>query len=78
MEINERDMLRKVWHAFGCEQNPNDFRPEVRAQMWEMVVTMAEEATTRHNRVYRENQELGAELAALRRGPETHESEVER
>ena len=62
--FEERAMLDRVWAAFGCAWNPDGFKPTVRAQMWEQVVEMAREAAERSSRVYRENQQLAAALAA--------------
>jgi len=64
--VDDRTLLRRVWAAFGCALNPEDYQPTVRAAMWEQVISMAEESYQRSSRVYRENQQLERELAALR------------
>ena len=64
--MDDRTLLRRVWAAFGCALNPEDYQPTVRAAMWEQVISMAEESHQRSSRVYRENQQLERELAALR------------
>ena len=66
---DERELLRRVWQAFGCAPNPEDFRPEVRARMWDMVVELAHENATQSGRLHRENRELRAELEAVRNPP---------
>lgn len=55
-----------MWAAFGCALNLEDYQPTVRAAMWEQIISMAEESYRRSSRVYRENQQLERELAALR------------
>ena len=73
--FDERAMLGRVWSAFGCAWNPDDFKPTVRARMWEQVVEMAREATERSSRIYRENQQLEAALSAR---PVVDDATVER
>ena len=58
----ERQLLGKVWAAFGCAHNPDDFKKSARDQMWVQVIEMAREANTRDSRVYRENQSLERDL----------------
>ena len=64
--MSEWERLRQVWAALGCEQNPNDFHAEVRERMWEQAIKMIEASTAGDTRVYRENQQLEAEIRRLR------------
>ncbi len=54
-ERGDREFLRRVWKAMGCEQNPDDFKASVRDQMWQMVVEDAAANAAKNNWLYREN-----------------------
>lgn len=73
--MTEWERLRQIWVAFGCEQNPDDFNPAVRDRMWEQIAKMARESAERNGRVYRENQQLEAEVRRLRLTYEPSEQE---
>lgn len=62
--VREKSAMRRVWKAMGCEQNPDDFKLTVRDSMWDQIVDIAEKDLAKNNRLYRENEELRAALAA--------------
>ncbi|MCI2958227.1 hypothetical protein MN032_11010 [Agromyces atrinae] len=66
-EPNEaRDALRRIWSAMGCAQNPDDFKPSVRAVMWGQVEKYVAEHLTGDLRLARENRELETVLREAR------------
>lgn len=60
----ERQALNRVWRAFGCASNPDDFKPSVRDAMWGQVEELASEATSGNNRLARENRQLESALVS--------------
>jgi hypothetical protein len=62
----EVDALRRIWQAFGCAFNPDDFKPTVRDVMWGQAEGFAQEANDEDRRIARENVSLQTELTTAR------------
>lgn len=65
-DLSEKELLRTLWAASGCASNPDDFKPTVRRLMWDQLIKWAGEREQDDRRLYRENQQLEAEVQRLR------------
>lgn len=77
MANREQEALRRVWAAFGCAPNPDDFRESQRDLMWATVEDMAKEHRDNSGRLVRENAALRDELSRLKSGDSGKRSESE-
>ena len=62
----DRSRLHRVWSAFGCALNLDDFKPAVRDAMWKQVEEMARESAEGGGRIYREALDAQDALARVK------------
>lgn len=64
--MSDLERLREVCTALGWAPNPNDFHSHVQACMWTVALDDIRGHASRSGRIYRENQQLVAEVRRLR------------